>query len=237
MLILITRFLKGLTGKKLPPWPPKEPIKEVSSEDLMRMYAKGRTEAFEVLLERHERGVYNFVLRSCGDPTRAEDLTQDIFLKVVRSAPRYKETAKFTTWLYTIARNRCIDDARSHGRKPTVSLNRSVSGDSDDGDGRTFLDRLTDKDAHAGDADVSRQEFRAHLQRALEALPDEQREVFLMREVSGMKFREIADVVGVSENTIKSRMRYALETLRGHLEEFRGHSFDADEARQVGGSR
>ena len=66
--------------------------------------------------------------------------------------------------------------------------------------------------------------------------PEEQREVFVLREVSGLKFREIADVVGVPENTVKSRMRYALETLRGHLEEFREYSFDKDTAAEVGGA-
>ena len=69
MLILITRLFGR--KKKLPPWPPERPIAEVSDEDLMVMYSKGRAEAFEVLLNRHERGIYNFILRSCGNPAKA----------------------------------------------------------------------------------------------------------------------------------------------------------------------
>ncbi|MBH24242.1 MAG: RNA polymerase subunit sigma [Myxococcales bacterium] len=201
----------------------------------MVMYSKGRAEAFEVLLNRHERGIYNFILRSCGNPAKAEDMTQDVFLKVIRSAPKYKQTAKFTTWLYTIARNRCIDHARKHGKVRHVSLDRSLSGDNQDDD-RTFLNNLADADADAGNVSVIRKDFRRRLKQALDALPEDQREVFILREVSGLKFREIAEVVGVGENTVKSRMRYALEALRGHMEEFRGYSFDRDEERELGGA-
>ena len=233
MLILISRFF-GF-GKKSPSWPPEGPIEEVPDADLMEFYAKGRPEAFEVLLNRHERGVYNFILRSCGNPAKAEDLTQDVFLKVIRSASRYKRTAKFTTWLYTIARNCCIDHARKHGRVRHVSLDRSVSGNEGDDD-RTFLNNLADDGADAGNVSIIRKDFRARLKQALDTLPEEQREVFLLREVSGLKFREIADIVGIPENTVKSRMRYALEALRGHMEDFRGYSFDHDEERELGGA-
>ncbi|MEO1273293.1 MAG: sigma-70 family RNA polymerase sigma factor, partial [Myxococcota bacterium] len=168
---------------------------------------------------------------------RAEDMTQDVFLKVIRSAPKYKQTAKFTTWLYTIARNRCIDHARKHGRVHQVSLDRSLSGDGNAQDGdRTFLNNLADSEADAGNVSIIRKDFRQRLKQALETLPEEQREVFLLREVSGLKFREIAKVVGVGENTVKSRMRYAIEALRGHMEDFRGYSFDHDEKREMGGS-
>lgn len=199
----------------------------------MGIYALGRVEAFEVLLSRHERGIFNFVLRSCGDPAQAEDLTQEVFARVIRSASKYKETAKFTTWLYTIARNLTIDAARRRHGRPEVSLDRTVGGDGAEGD-RTFLANVADGHAKAGNVSMVRQSFRDKLKAALDALPTDQREVFLLREVSGLKFREIAGVVGVSENTIKSRMRYALETLRGHLEEFRGYSFDRDEEQEVG---
>ena len=162
-------------------------------------------------------------------------MTQDVILKVIRSAPKYKQTAKFTTWLYTIARNRCIDHARKHGKVRHVSLDRSLSGDNQDDD-RTFLNNLADADADAGTVSVIRKDFRRRLKQALDALPEDQREVFILREVSGLKFREIAEVVGVGENTVKSRMRYALEALRGHMEEFRGYSFDRDEERELGGA-
>lgn len=231
MLIFITRLFRGRRKKE--GWPPQEPIAQVADEALMRLYAQGHHEAFEVLLGRHERGVYNFILRSTGQAEMAEDLCQEVFLRVIKSAPRYKESARFTTWLYTIARNICIDKARRRARHTEVSLNKPYGGD-DGEEGRSYLDNLGDAHAAAGNVAMVREQFRGRLREALDALPQEQREVFLLREVSGLKFREIADVIGVPENTIKSRMRYALETLRGFMEEYRGYSFDRDEQREVG---
>lgn len=232
MFVLITR----LFGKKpkLPPWPPAQPIKEVPDEELMAMFALGRAEAFEVLLTRHERPIIGYIMRSCGNRAKAEDLTQEVFLRVIKSAPKYRKTAKFTTWLYTIARNISIDAARRRSGRPEVSLDRSIGGKGGDDNDKTFVANVADHRAEAGNVSLVRQDFRESLKLALAELPQEQREVFLLREVSGMKFREIADVVGVSENTVKSRMRYALETLRGHLQAFKGYSFDKDEQREMG---
>ncbi len=233
MLVLITSLFGR---KKKPAWPPEGPIEDVPDETLMAMYAKGTTEAFEVLLKRHERGIFNFILRSVNNRSRAEDLTQDVFFRVIRSAPKYQTSAKFTTWLYTIARNICIDQSRRKAGKLEVSADKPIGRSDGDGKGRTLLDAVAAPSATSGGVEVIKQEFRDRLKRALEELPEEQREVFVLREVSGLKFREIADVVGVPENTVKSRMRYALETLRGHMEEFRGYSFDKDTAAEVGGA-
>lgn len=227
MLVLITR----LFGRKQPSWPPERPVEEIPDEELMKFYAAGTVEAFEVLLKRHERGVFNFVYRSVGERSRAEDLTQEVFYRVIKSAPKYETSARFTTWLYTIARNLCIDRARRKSGKNEMSLDRPMSGEDDD---KTFLSTVSDQHARAGNVTLLRKDFANRLQAALAELPEEQREVFLLREVEGLKFREIADVVGVSENTIKSRMRYAVQTLRGYLEEYRDYSFDEDEKREMG---
>jgi RNA polymerase sigma-70 factor (ECF subfamily) len=233
VLVLITRLL-GL-GRKKEQWPPPQPIAQIPDEDLMEMYARGLAPAFEVLLQRHERGIFNFILRSVHNRARAEDLTQEVFLRVIKSADRYQRSARFTTWLYTIARNLCIDNARRKNTRKELSLDQKHPHDDGD-DGRSLMDQLSDPHAAAGAAQITRQQFRQQLQLALHELPEEQREVFLLREVSGLKFREIADITGIPENTVKSRMRYALETLRGHLEAFRDHSFDLDEAQELGHS-
>lgn len=232
MIVLITRLFGAMRRGKQG-WP-DTPVEEIPDEELMLLYAQGHQRAFELLLKRHERGVYNFALRSTGRKDQAEDLTQEVFMRVIRSAPKYKKSARFTTWLYTIARNLCIDRARRTGRRGEVSLNRPIG--KDDEGGRTYQDNLSDDKAEAGNVTLVRQQFRERLEVALAALPEEQREVFLLREVSGLKFREIADIVGTSENTIKSRMRYALETLRGYMEEYRNYSFDLDEQQELGGS-
>lgn len=201
-------------------------LHELEDSELMIRYAQGDDRAFTLLFERHKRPLYTYILRSCGRPDIADELLQDVFLRVINSASNYKPSAKFTTWLYRIARNACIDAARKRSRAQVYSLQNSAAGD-DSGD--SFQDRLVDDDARSGDIDADRKAFRDRLQRALEKLPEEQREVFLLREISGLTFREVAQIMDAPLPTIKSRMRYALEALRRELAEFRDHSFDAEE--------
>jgi len=205
------------------------PVAECDDPTLMRRYVAGEMAAFEELLGRHERPVFRFILRSVRSPERAEELTQEVFLRVVRTAPRYKETAKFTTWLYTLARNICIDESRRRSRGEMATLDASLGEDG----GTTHKDRLVDTKAASGAGEVRRQEFREALESALARLPDEQREVFLLRHIEGLKFVEIAKITGVTDNTVKSRMRYALASLRGSLADYDGFSFDAEDADEV----
>jgi RNA polymerase sigma-70 factor (ECF subfamily) len=208
------------------------PLEERSDEDLMLLYAEGEAAAFEILVARHEKPVFNYILRSCGRRGIAEELLQEVFMRVIKSAPRYKQTAKFTTWLYTIARNICIDRARKDGRYTEMSLDRKVGGDEGD-EGAAFVDLLVDEDADASHVHYDRALFRERLQEALAELPEEQREVFLLKIISGKKFREIAEIVDSPVPTCKSRMRYALKALRGHLADYRDYSFDEQEREEV----
>ena len=213
-------------GKGLKPLPLDE-LKKLADEELMIRYGKGDAKSFEILLTRHERGIYNFIYRSTGSAERAEELAQDTFMRVIRTANKYQKKAKFTTWLYTIARNICIDEGRKQSRRHTVSLDASV-GDSDE-EGRSYVDNVMDTQAESGSGRMVRDEFLARLKEGLAELPEEQREVFILRHYDGLKFREIAEMAGVSENTIKSRMRYALDVLRGYVADFQGHSFDEED--------
>lgn len=186
-----------------------------ASESLMLRFRAGDVRAFELLLQRHRQSVYDFVLRSVGvyNTTQAEDLTQETFLRVVKQAATYEPKSKFTTWLFTLARNLCIDASRRRKHRKTQSL------DAQDEEGHSLLDRTADKGL-AVDREAVSLELRARLERAIDELPDDQREVFLMRESADLSFKEIADVIGISENTVKSRMRYALEKLRASLDEY-----------------
>ena len=190
----------------------------VTDDELFAAYRDGDLEAFEELFRRHKGPVFRFVSRYVSDREAAAELTQDIFLKVIRSAGDFRGGAKFTTWLYRIARNACIDRLRRMNFRKTLSLDKSSNRG--DEEGRTLLDVLSDPNG-----DVERQfvhgRVREKIAQAVAQLPDEQREVFLLREVSGLSFAEIAEVVGCPENTAKSRMRYALERLREALAEFR----------------
>jgi RNA polymerase sigma-70 factor (ECF subfamily) len=189
-----------------------------SDEALMTAYRAGDVRAFERLLARHEKPVWNFLRRFSRDAEAAEDLLQEVFLRVVKDAQEstaaWTGAAKFSTWLYTIARNLCIDRARRAVHREAASLDGTGAGGAESTE--TLHDRLASPDAPADVVVAGRQAAR-RIDRAIAELPDDQREVFLMREVMELPFAEIASVVGASEPTVKSRMRYALEKLRTAL--------------------
>jgi RNA polymerase sigma-70 factor (ECF subfamily) len=160
--------------------------------------------------------VFNFILRYVGHRQRAEDVLQETWLKVVRSSSEWQPKARFTTWVYTIARNLCVDSARKESFRKTESLDAPTGPDDD---GRALGETVADEGGAGPDRAAHNVRLRPMLERALLALPAEQREVFLLREYQGIGFKEIAEVTGVNENTVKSRMRYALEGLRKRLEE------------------
>ncbi len=184
----------------------------VADEALMLAFKAGDARAFEQLVRRHRAAVFNFLLRLSGQRQRAEDLLQETWLRVIRGAAAYEAKAKFTTWVYTIARNLFMDHRRREGHRRAESLDAAESP----ADERPLGERVATADA-SPDRAAHNAAMRPLIERALARLPDEQREVFLLREYSGVPFKEIAQVTGVSENTVKSRMRYALEGLRRSL--------------------
>ncbi len=204
-----------------------DPRDSVSDEDLLRRFNQGDDAAFEVLVRRFERPLYNFILRSTRDAEQASELLQEVFLRVVQRSGEFQGQSKVGTWLYTIARNLCIDTSRKMAFRRHRSLDAPSSG-GDDGDAPALLDRIASPVA-GSDRAVIGQDLQARIQTAVEALPEEQREVFLMRELQNMPFKEIAEVLGVPENTVKSRMRYALERLQRALAEYE------DYVRELGG--
>jgi RNA polymerase sigma-70 factor (ECF subfamily) len=195
-----------------------KPLEQREDEALMLAYRQGEARAFNLLLSRHQRPVFNFLVRQVGNKTLAEDLLQEVFLRVIRGAGTYKKEAKFTTWLYTIARNLCIDNARRAKHRRAASLDQPISK-KDEG-GRTMGDTVADK-APGVERQAASRRLQERIQQAVSTLGDDQREVFLMREQLNMPFKEIAEVIGCPENTVKSRMRYALEHLRKQLDDYR----------------
>ncbi|WNG46407.1 RNA polymerase sigma factor [Archangium minus] len=206
---------------------------ETSDERLMLAFRAGDARAFEVLVRKHRTPVFNFILRFTGHRARAEDVLQETWLKVVRSAPEYEAKAKFTTWVYTIARNLCVDSARKESYRQASSLEAPSTG-AEGEEGRSLGEALPDEGA-SPERGAYNARVRPLLERALASLPEEQREVFVLREYSGIPFKEIAEVTGVSENTVKSRMRYALEGLRRRLAELGVDGDLAEDGRTVAG--
>jgi RNA polymerase sigma-70 factor (ECF subfamily) len=189
-----------------------------SDEQLLAAYRGGDVRAFEILLARYEKPIWSFLRRFVRDAEAAEDLLQEVFLRVVRDAqesgPAWKGEAKLSTWLYTIARNLCIDRARRTAVRGSASIDGSTGTDEENT--ATLHERIA-APGPSTDAVVAGREAARRIDRAVAELPEDQREVFLMREVMELPFAEIASLVGVSEPTVKSRMRYALEKLRAAL--------------------
>jgi RNA polymerase sigma-70 factor (ECF subfamily) len=191
-------------------------VRDDSDESLMLRYRDGDVRAFELIVHRHRKAIYNFILRFVRDNAQAEDVLQETFLRVIKGADAYEKQAKLTTWLYTIARNLCVDASRRGKHRKAASLDAPVG----DEDGAALIEFVAGSDAGADRKAISRQ-LGQRLRQAIESLPDDQREIFLLREVSDLQFNEIAQIVGCPENTVKSRMRYALEKLREALEDYR----------------
>lgn len=199
---------------------PGEGPGETPDEALMARYQAGEQSAFATLVRRHQGALYNFALRQLRTPSAAEEVVQDAFVRVVQNAADFKHEARFSTWLYTIARNLCIDHMRKRAHRRHPSLDERAGASSGDGEeGPTLGERTADTRASV-EREATGAELRVRIAKAVDLLPDEQREVFLMREVANLPFKEIADITGVPENTVKSRMRYALERLQEALSEY-----------------
>lgn len=187
----------------------------LTDEELYRRFAAGDEEAFEALFERYGDRVFGYLARFFGDREVAKDLTQEAFTRVIVAARTFRGECSFATFIFRIVRNLCTDFLRSHSKSATLAL------DTSDENGRPLSERLSTREHDNVDKAFS-EEIAKALERALEVLPEEQREVFLLRASQGLSFREIAEVLGVNENTAKSRMHYAVRALRQHLSGFQG---------------
>jgi RNA polymerase sigma-70 factor, ECF subfamily len=191
---------------------------DATDEMLMVRYQRGERAAFAELVRRHSRPIYNFVLRQLRVPSVAEDVTQDVFMRLVQNAAEFKHEARFLTWLYTIARNLCIDQLRKSAHRRHASLDQPLG---DNPDGQTLIESISDPNPQtSAERSALSSEVRSSIVKAVDSLPDDQREVFLLREVANLPFRDIAEITGVGENTVKSRMRYALDRLKDALCDF-----------------
>lgn len=177
-----------------------------SDEALMMRYRDGDVAAFDALYGRHRGGVFRYVLRLCGARAVAEELFQDIWLQLVRAREGYVARARFTTYLYRIAHNRVIDHFRA------------TRGAHFDYDEEVAAAVPAARGADPAVAAESREAAR-RLLLAIEALPPSQREAFLLQQETDMTLEEIAVATGVSRETAKSRLRYAMARLKTAVEE------------------
>ncbi len=187
-----------------------------SDEALMARFIEGDSRAFETLLGRHKKPVYRFIYRYVRQKETADEIFQDSLMKIVRAASSYQRGARFSVWMYTIVRNTVYDRLRrERHRRQMHELDRPLGEDG----GATLGDTIPGNSPD-GEEEARKQQLQERLGEAVEALNPDQREVFIMRQHQGLAFKEIAEIMGCPVNTAKTRMRYALETLRRELAEF-----------------
>lgn len=179
-----------------------------ADETLMLRYRDGDAGAFAILYSRHKGSLHRFCLRMCNDKARAEEVYQDTWMNLIQAAERYRVEARFTTFLFQIARNRMIDLMRRDGRE-AFSL--------DDEEGQGVADSLAASSLNQPERMLDRKQDAARILAALDQLPPAQREAFLLHEEAELPLEEIAALTNVGRETVKSRLRYALARLREAL--------------------
>jgi RNA polymerase sigma-70 factor (ECF subfamily) len=180
---------------------------EKTDEELMLAYAQGDVRAFDALYQRQRGMLYRFILRSINDRAGADELFQETWSRLIASRTRYRVESKFSTWLLQIAHNLIVDAFRRA---------RPLAGPEET---ETVMRELDAPESDRPEPVLSAFEQRRRLQLALEALPPEQREAFLLRVESGLGLEEIVAVTGAGHETVKSRLRYAFAKLREKLAE------------------
>lgn len=173
----------------------------------MLAYRDGDARAFDTLYTRYKGSLYRYLLRQCSVAAVAEELFQDIWFNLIRARDRYEPRAKFATFLFSMAHNRLIDHYRKNSRSVPISYD-------DDPDDAPLVERVSGdhRDDPAWQAEIGEQS--RQLQALIQALPEAQREAFLLREEADLSLEEIAAATGVNAETAKSRLRYAVNKLK-----------------------
>jgi RNA polymerase sigma factor (sigma-70 family) len=195
-------------------------LAQETDENLMLRFGRGEAAAFEFLYQRHESRVFRYLRRNVKNEATANDLMQEVWFAVVRGAGNYRPTAKFTTWLFTIAHNRMVDMIRANHRLQSLDAAEAADPEGRDAQDPSLLDRLAADRKLEPLAQVQSQDEAAALLIAVEQLPAEQRSAFLLQAEGELSVEEIADATGSNFETVKSRLRYARAKLRQLLWEY-----------------
>jgi len=170
---------------------------------LMLSFQKGNVHDFQRLMQRHYRSVVNLANRFLGDRSAAEDVSQEVFLQLFRSAGRYRPSASFTTWLYTITRNACYSEVRRRSHRP----------------GQLGESACEDPRAEAPDS-IEQAELQAAVKKAVASLPESQRMAVILRRYEDLSYEQIAKAMNISVGAVKSLLHRARQSLKGRLQEF-----------------
>lgn len=192
-------------------------LEQMSDQQLVKSYIRGNENGLGELVNRHKDRVYSYIYIKVRSQALAEDIFQDAFIKVIRTlkSGRYNEEGKFLPWVMRIAHNLVIDHFRKEKKMQMV---RSVRSGSDESDEYDILTNIRES-AKNVDVEMAESQIKSDVKKLIRQLPDDQREVLIMRHYYNMSFKEISEVTNVSINTALGRMRYALMNLRKMIEE------------------
>ena len=185
-------------------------VLDLTDNELIQSFQEGNTRAFDALLDRHQERIYNTILFMVKDSYLAEDLIQEIFIKIIDNLKqrKYNEEGKFLPWALRISHNFCVDHFRKVKRTPTIKT-------SDDQD----LFEVINHSDHSADYKMTRKQTHQNIQQLVDLLPEEQREIIVLRHYANLSFKEIATMTNCSINTALGRMRYGLINLRKMMNE------------------
>ena len=190
---------------------------------LIKKAQKGDSHAFEVLIESHFKQIYNIALRMTNNPDDAADMTQEVMLKLFRNIGSFSGNSKFSTWVYRVATNTCLDELKKMKRKTAVSLQSEI--ETDDG-GYTMEIEDT---SLTPEQSLEQTELKSVVQKAIAMLSDDHKAIIILRDIRGFSYDEIARITGTTEGTVKSRLSRARAQLKNIIEKnfgFDGTYFD-----------
>lgn len=191
----------------------REQLHALDDSDLVTAFLGGEERAFQTLVERYQTRLLNFVYRTIGDRERSEDLVQEVFIRVYRHLHRFDRAKKFSTWVYTIASNLAKNELRNRSRNPLVFFQTIKKNWQDDDRPLQFEDSGSRPD------DMYRKRhLRELVEQSVAQLPEHHRQVFILRELEGKSYEEIAEITGCNLGTVKSRLNRARNAFAAIIE-------------------
>ena len=193
----------------------REQLRQSDDSAVVSAFLNGEERAFQELVERYQTRLLNFIYRTIGDRDRAEDLVQEVFIRVYRHLHRFDRSKKFSTWVYTIASNLAKNELRNRSRSPLV-LFQTIQGTSEEEDRPVQFEDTTSRP----DDMYRKRHLRELVEQTVAQLPEHHRQVFVLRELEGKSYEEIAEITDCNLGTVKSRLNRARSAFAAIIEPF-----------------